>query len=106
MKLKLLPVALFAITSFACAQQKPLWNVSTKSDIVKLDSKMQVPTNHLLDLDVDSLKTSIQNAPERFSDAKTKNTIISLPNERKKKKCHCNYSRRRPRLKLLSVNRN
>lgn len=81
MKLKLLPVALFAITSFAFAQQKPLWNVSTKSDIVKLDSKMQVPTNHLLDLDVASLKASIQNAPERFSDAKTNNTIISLPNE-------------------------
>ena len=59
MKLKLLPVALFAITSFAFAQQKPLWNVSTKSDIVKLDSKMQVPTNHLLDLDVASLKASI-----------------------------------------------
>ena len=42
---------------------------------------MQVPTNHLLDLDVASLKASIQNAPERFSDAKTNNTIISLPNE-------------------------
>lgn len=41
---------------------------------------MQVPTNHLLDLDVASLKASIQNAPERFSDAKTNNTIISLPN--------------------------
>ena len=81
MKLKLLPVALFAITSFAFAQQKPLWNVSTKSDIVKLDSKMQVPTNHLLDLDVASLKTSIQNASDRFSVAKTSNVVISLPNE-------------------------
>ncbi len=81
MTLKLLPVALLAITSFAFAQQKPLWSVSTKNDIVKLDSKMQVPTKHLLELDVASLKGSLQNATDRFSVAKTSSVIISLPNE-------------------------
>lgn len=80
MKLKLLPVALLAITSFAFAQQKPLWSVSTKSDIVQLDSKMQGPTIQLLELDVASLKESIQNASDRFSVDKTSNVVISLPN--------------------------
>jgi chitodextrinase len=42
---------------------------------------MQVPTNHLLDLDVASMKTSLLNVSDRFSGAKTANTIISLPNE-------------------------
>jgi chitodextrinase len=80
MNFKLLPVALLAITSFAFAQQKPLWKAANKSDIAVLESSRQLPQKNLLDLDVNSLKTSLINAPERKL-ITSSNKIISLPNE-------------------------
>ncbi len=80
MNFKLLPVALLAITSFAFAQQKPLWKSTNKSDITVLESSRQLPQKNLLDLDVNSLKTSLINAPERKS-ITSSNKIVSLPNE-------------------------
>jgi chitodextrinase len=80
MNFKLLPVALLAITSFAFAQQKPLWKAANKSDITVLESSKQLPQKNLLDLDVNSLKTSLINAPERKS-ITSSNKIVSIPNE-------------------------
>jgi chitodextrinase len=80
MNFKLLHVALLAITSFAFAQQKPLWKAANKSDIAVLESSRQLPQKNLLDLDVNSLKTSLINAPERKS-ITSSNKIISLPND-------------------------
>jgi chitodextrinase len=80
MNFKLLPVALLVMTSFAFAQQKPLWKSAVKTNIAVLESSRQLPQKNLLDLDVNSLKTTLINAPERKS-ITSSNKIISLPND-------------------------
>lgn len=79
MKYKLLSVALLAVTSFSFAQQKgSFWKQATKSNKVALDSRMQLPENHVFDLDVNALKSNLVNSPQRV--ANFSSTILSLPN--------------------------
>lgn len=83
MKYKLLSVALLAITSFSFAQQKgSFWKSSTKSNLSLLESRMQLPEKNLLDLDVNALKATLLNSPQRNVSAETKtaNVVLSLPN--------------------------
>ena len=81
MKLKLLPVALFAMTSFAFAQQKvPYWKASSKSDFVALESRMQLPQKNLFDLDAQALMNNLFNAPRRSASVRSSSVILSLPN--------------------------
>ena len=82
MKSKLLIVILFAATSITFAQNKSgLWNaISKKSNMVALDSKMQLPENKLFELNLTSLKSSLNNAPSRFANTKQSSTILSIPN--------------------------
>ena len=81
MKCKLLIVALIATTSAVFAQNKSaLWNTTTKkSNMVPLEAKMQLPENKLFDLNLVSLKSSLNNAPARMANSKS-NTIVSIPN--------------------------
>ena len=66
MKHKLLSVALLAVVSFSFAQEKnSLWNSSTKSNIVLLESKMQLPQKNLFDLNVNELKNLVDHSPQR-----------------------------------------
>ena len=81
MNYKLLSVALLAITSFSFAQQRSsFWNVSTKSDFIALDSRMKLPEKKLLELDVNALKNSLSNSPQRNA-LTSSTTLISIPNE-------------------------
>ena len=79
MKYKLLSVALLAITSFSFAQQRDsFWEKSTKSSIVELESRLELPKNNLFDLNLSVLKTNLLSSPKRNSSASQ--VIISLPN--------------------------
>lgn len=81
MKYNLLSVALLAMTSFAFAQQKDsFWGKSTKSNIVELDSRAQLPKNNLFDLNIEGLKASLANSPARSATLKNSSVIITLPN--------------------------
>ena len=81
MKHKLLSLALLAFTSFTFAQSNSsLWKATTKkSDKIALDAKMQLPKNHLFELNVNSLKASLLNAPKRMTNGQS-GKIISIPN--------------------------
>jgi chitodextrinase len=80
MKLKLLPVALLAMTSFAFAQQKgSFWKASTNKNVPLLESRMQLPEKNLLDLDVDAMKATLSGSPKRDLSSKSP-VIVSLPN--------------------------
>ena len=81
MKCKLLIVAFIATTSFSFAQNKSmLWNPTTKkSTMVALEAKMQLPENHLFNLNLVSLRTSLTSAPNRTANSKS-NTILAIPN--------------------------
>ncbi len=80
MKFKLLSIALIAITSVAFAQNRnTVWSSTTKkANMIALESRMQLPENHLFDLNLNMLKQSIVNSPKR--EAKNSTVIISLPN--------------------------
>lgn len=81
MKFKLLSVALLCVTTFVSAQQKSdLWKSSTKTNAPALESRMQLPTAHLFDLDVNALKTSLTASPRRSANAKSSTVQLSLPN--------------------------
>jgi chitodextrinase len=79
MKFKLLSVALLVITSFTQAQQKDsFWKKSTNSNVIQLESRMQLPENNLFELNVEAIKAELASSANRnatFSDA-----VISLPN--------------------------
>lgn len=81
MKCKLLFVALVATASVAFAQTKSTMWVSTtkKSNMVPLDAKMQLPEKNLFDLNLETLKTNLVNAPQRSANTKS-TTIIAIPN--------------------------
>ncbi|WP_300568319.1 reprolysin-like metallopeptidase [Flavobacterium sp.] len=80
MKFKLLSVTLLAVTSFAFAQEKgSFWKASTKSNVSVLDARMQLPEKNLFDLEINSLKTNLANAPKREANAKNSNVFIALP---------------------------
>jgi chitodextrinase len=81
MKHKLLSVAFLAVVSFSFAQEKnSLWNTSTKSNVVLLESKMQLPQKSLYDLKVNDLKNLINQSPQRNNLNIKSNIIISMPN--------------------------
>ena len=81
MKFKLLSVALLSMTSIAFAQQKgSFWKTTTKTNVTALDSRMQLPTKNLFDLDVNALKANLANSPLRNANARVSSIIIALPN--------------------------
>ncbi len=82
MRRKLLIVALLATTSLSFAQNKSaLWNATTKkSNMVPLEARMQLPENHLFDLNLTTLRSSLTNAPARIANGRNSNTIMAIPN--------------------------
>ncbi len=81
MKFKLLSVALLAVTSFAFSQQKgSFWKTSTRTNVTALDSRMQLPTNYIYDLDVNAIRASLASSPKRTATAKNSTVVVSLPN--------------------------
>lgn len=80
MKQKFLLLALLATSSFLQAQDRgTFWKTAQTRSKVALESKLELPENQLLDLDVPAATNFLRNAPDRFSNEKS-NTILSLPN--------------------------
>jgi chitodextrinase len=81
MKNKLLLIATLAITSFSYAQTgKTAWTAtSQKANEVVAENKKTLQNPRLFQLDVNTLRQSLNNAPKRFSQAKS-NVIVAFPN--------------------------
>lgn len=81
MRYKLLSVALLAMTTFSFAQQKnSVWKTTTQRNKPLLESRLELPTRTLLDLDVNVLKATLASSPERGANMKTSNVVLTLPN--------------------------
>jgi chitodextrinase len=81
MKNKLLLIAAIAITSFSYAQTgKTTWKATTqKASEAVVANKQTLLNPKLFELDVNTLRQSLSNAPARFSSAKS-NVVVSFPN--------------------------
>jgi chitodextrinase len=81
MKFKLLSIVFLAVSSIALAQsKKTIWNTTAKkSDMVPLESRMNLPERNLFTLDLSSMKNALQGAPKR-DNALTSSNVIALPN--------------------------
>ncbi|RXR20774.1 T9SS type A sorting domain-containing protein [Flavobacterium amnicola] len=77
MKIKLLSLAMLAVTSLTFAQDG-LWKKITSSKKPALESRMQLPEKNLFDLDVTNLREQLKNSPLR--NARSSSVSISLPN--------------------------
>lgn len=81
MRYKLLSVALLAMTTFSFAQQKnSVWKTTTERNKPLLESRLELPTRTLLDLDVNVLKATLASSPKRGANMKTSNVVLTLPN--------------------------
>lgn len=81
MKFKLLYIALLSMTSFVFAQQKgSFWKTTTRTNAPALDSRMQLPTLNLFDLDINSMQANLANSPLRSANSRTSTVILSIPN--------------------------
>ncbi|MES2812883.1 MAG: GEVED domain-containing protein [Bacteroidota bacterium] len=78
MKIKLLSLAMLAVTSLTFAQDG-LWKKVTSSNKPALESRMQLPEKNLYDLDVTTLQSTLANSPKRNSKSAS-SSVISLPN--------------------------
>lgn len=80
MKQKFLLLALLATSSFLQAQDiGTFWKTAQSKSKVALESKLELPENLLLDLDVPAATNFLRNAPDRFSSQKS-SIVLSLPN--------------------------
>ncbi|HBD27076.1 reprolysin-like metallopeptidase [Flavobacterium sp.] len=80
MKQKFLIIALLATSSFLQAQEKGMfWKSAESKSKIALESKLELPNNQLLDLDVSAATNFLRNAPDRFSNRKS-SIVLSLPN--------------------------
>jgi chitodextrinase len=80
MKLKLLYFLLLAGISFSIAQSTSPWTkVSTFSSGI-LESRIDLPQQNLFNLNIEAVKQSLNNAPNRFSSQKN-GIVIEFPNE-------------------------
>ncbi|WP_333599496.1 GEVED domain-containing protein [Flavobacterium sp.] len=82
MKFKLLSIVFLAVSTVAFAQNKTsLWNTTAKkSDMVPLDSRMNLPERNLFTLNLDGLKNVLQNSPKRTANLGSSSKVIALPN--------------------------
>ncbi len=81
MKFKLLSVVLLSMTSIVFAQQKgSFWKASTRTNALALDSRMQLPTANLFDLDINAMRVNLADSPKRGATARTSTIILSIPN--------------------------
>ncbi len=81
MKNKLLLIAITAISSLSYAQTgKTSWTATTKKAYeVVVANKQNLQNPKLFELDVNAMKLSLNNAPKRFTSAKS-NVIVAFPN--------------------------
>ena len=81
MKFKLLSVALLSMTSIVFAQQKgSFWKASTRTNAPALDSRMQLPSTNLFDLDINAMRANLADSPKRSATTRTSTIILSIPN--------------------------
>jgi len=81
MKYKLLSIVMLMITSLSLAQQRgSFWSSPARANSTPLDSKMNLPTRTLLDLDLNAFKSSLSHVPQRGDLHANSSIIVSLPN--------------------------
>ena len=81
MKYKLLSIVMLMITSLSLAQQRgSFWSSPARANSTPLDSKMNLPTRTLLDLDLNAFKSSLSHVPQRDDLHANSSIIVSLPN--------------------------
>ena len=69
------------ITSLSLAQQRgSFWSSPARANSTPLDSKMNLPTRTLLDLDLNAFKSSLSHVPQRGDLHANSSIIVSLPN--------------------------
>ena len=81
MKIKLLSLALLAISSLSWAQNKQsAWaTTNNRADAVVVANKQTLRNPQLFALDANALRQSLANVPQRFTAGKS-NVIVSFPN--------------------------
>ena len=61
--------------------ESTLWNTTTKkSNMVPLDSRMNLPEKNLFTLNLDGLRTLLQDAPKRTANLGSSSKMVALPN--------------------------
>ena len=81
MKIKLLSIAMLAITSLSFAQGGTLWKTTIKKNSSAVfENKSQLSNAKIFELDVAELKKSLLNSPKRNALTAKSSTIISFPN--------------------------
>jgi chitodextrinase len=83
MKYKLLTIVLLTISSLAFSQtENTLWISTTKkSDMIPLESRMILPENQLFSLNLEGLRSVLENAPQRAATSRSSQVVLSIPNE-------------------------
>jgi chitodextrinase len=78
---QIITTVLLIMCSISFSQNvNPLWKISSRISNSKSINKTELPSQHLFDLDVKTLKSALASSPKRdFSKTKS-NSIISLPN--------------------------
>lgn len=81
MKIKLLSIAFFAITTLCFAQPgKSIWTTAVRpTEAIPFKNKLGIPNPRLFELNSNALRQALVGSPQRFTTAKS-NVIISFPN--------------------------
>ena len=81
MKLKLLLLIVMMSTGLVFSQGKSLWKKQTNTfDLRVKPSKQDVPLNQTFNLNPQSLKQALVNAPDRSNFSASSNVVMSFPN--------------------------
>ncbi|WP_297511469.1 reprolysin-like metallopeptidase, partial [Flavobacterium sp.] len=80
MKYRLLAFALFSLSGLVSAQQKEsVWTSATRGNSTLLDSRMQLPEETIMHLNVNQLKSRLQAAPARSFSGRSSSVIVQIP---------------------------
>lgn len=80
MKYRLLAIALFSLSGLVSAQQKEsVWTPATRGNSTLLDSRMQLPEETIMHLNVNQLKSRLQAAPARSFSGRSSSVIVQIP---------------------------
>jgi len=81
MRLKLGLLIFIMSTSFAFSQSNQLWQKQSISKNISIKtSKQNLPQTHIYSLDIESLRATLRDAPDRSENSRISNVILSFPN--------------------------
>ncbi|MDB9960816.1 DUF5011 domain-containing protein [Oceanihabitans sp.] len=81
MRLKLGLLIFIMSTSLAFSQSNPLWQKQSISKNISIkSSKQNLPQSNIYNLNIESMRAALVDAPERSQNSRTSNVILSFPN--------------------------